>query len=202
MSFRNSPKIQYRRRIAILVALPLTLNALLYLAYRDWSLWCFRWVEWSHAEASIGVLRDTARALPTPPEWVRFSLASGFWIFGVVSFLLLTWSPSRIATRRPLSLWVGGLLAICVGSEALQALSWIPGTADWSDVLAYGIGGSLALCTAGAFPRFGSANELSRPNRSAHAASFALVAFALFLATGAIYEGAMAELVADSGLYK
>ncbi len=189
---------RYRQRVFLVVALPLVLNALLYLAYRDWSLWCFRWVEWTGGEVQIGALRGWARGLSTPPEWVRFSLASGLWMFGVVSFLTLSWDSNLASGRKSLALWIASLLTICVGSEAFQALNWIPGTADWSDVCAYILGAALAV----AFAKLRPLGTPARNGPPAALASSLLVAFAFCLATGAIYEGAMKELVAHVGLYK
>ena len=183
-----------RRQLATWVALPLTGNALLYLAYRDWSLWCFRWVEWTGGTAAVAQLRQAAAAAGDPGEFVRFSLASGLWILGVTSFLLLVWRPlgakdERQGPSRPeLTGWILAILAVCIGSEAAQAAGVIPGTADWSDVLAYTMGVALAIL------RFGRADFSLRAwpatPRQAHTASLTLVSCALLLATGAIFHGA------------
>jgi hypothetical protein len=186
-----------RRQLLTWVALPLAGNALLYLAYRDWSLWCFRWVEWGGTTEPVRRLRTIAASLGDPGEFVRFSLASGLWILGVTSFLLLVWRPlgapaeSQRADRkgRPeLFGWILLILLLCIGSEAAQATGVIPGTADWSDVLAYTAGCTLALL------RFGRADvslrAWPRTPLQAHAASLAVVGCALLLATGAIFRGA------------
>lgn len=196
MSHRSSQQKRSIPRLVMLVFVPLALNALLYLTYRDWSLWCFRWVEFGGSEDLIVGLRDLGRALPLPPEWVRYSLASGLWIFGVVSFLHMTFGPHSRAKAG----WIVGILATCVGSEVLQWLELIPGTADRIDVLAYLLGTLAASALAwrlslaeGRLPLPGGRVAVQdRP----HLAAASLVGFALLLATGAIYEGAMAELVA------
>ena len=188
MSHRNSPKKRSIPRLVLLVFLPLALNALLYLTYRDWSLWCFRWVEFAGSEDLIAGLRDLGRGLPLPPEWVRFSLASGLWIFGVVSFLHMSFGPRS----RAKSSWILGVLAICIGSEVLQGVAILPGTADLNDVLAYLVGTLAATTWAMGWSAAASNAPVTRPNLAAAG----LVGFALVLATGAIYEGAMAELVA------
>jgi hypothetical protein len=198
MSLRTSPRNRDDWPLGLWVFVPLALNALLYLAYRDWSLWCFRWVEWTGGEGPVTALRGLVRGLPTPPDWVRYSLASGLWIFGVVSFLCLVWSREGHPAPRSLRAWITGVLLLCLGSEALQALSLIPGTADWNDVAAYSIGAALALWRAQAGRPLKSKGILSRPQ----SCSALLVLFALLLATGAIYEGAMTELVAHVGLYR
>lgn len=184
-----------RRQLLSWVALPLSGNALLYLAYRDWSLWCFRWVESSGGLGAVKLLRRAATEAGDPGEFVRFSLASGLWIFGVTSFLYLVWRPLEKKTNNPLkspksmlSGWVFGIVFLCIASEAAQAVHAIPGTADWSDVLAYLTGSALA------YLRFGRADFSLRAwpvtPRQAHAASMALVSAALLLATGAIFHGA------------
>ena len=194
MSHRNSPQKHSIPRLVTLVFVPLALNALLYLTYRDWSLWCFRWVEFGGFEDLVVGLRDLGRALPLPPEWVRYSLASGLWIFGVVSFLQMTFGPRS----RAQACWILGILALCTGSEVLQWLEVLPGTADTIDVLAYVLGTLAASFWA---PRLNS-TEVRLPANYAkarpHLAAAGLVGFALLLATGAIYEGAVAELVATA----
>lgn len=176
-----------RRQLLTWVALPITGNALLYLAYRDWSLWCFRWVEWGGATGAVKGLRYLAAQAGDPGNFVRYSLASGLWILGVTSFLLLVWRPLK-APRRELVGWIFLILLLCIGSEAAQATGAIPGTADWSDVLAYALGTAVAIL------RFGRADVSLRawPTTSlqAHLASLALVGGALLLATGAIFRGA------------
>ncbi|MFT4709278.1 MAG: hypothetical protein ACI8Q9_000397 [Planctomycetota bacterium] len=188
MSHRNRTQKRSIPRMVMLVFVPLALNALLYLTYRDWSLWCFRWVEFGGSEDLIVALRDLGRALPLPPEWVRYSLASGLWIFGVVSFLHMTFGPRS----RAKSLWILSILAICIGSEVLQWASIIPGTADSIDALAYLLGTLAATIWALRIDLAEPKLPVTRP----HFAAASLVGFALLLATGAIYEGAMAELVA------
>lgn len=183
-----------RRLLLYWVLLPLGANALLYLAYRDWSLWCFRWVEWGHASGPVRALRAAAARAGDPGEFVRFSLASGLWILGVTSFLGLVWRRFPEVGRRRLGLWIAWVLCLCLGSELFQSQHWIPGTADWNDVLAYSLG-----CALG-YLRFGwtrwqpkswrspAAPEWSEPR--GHLASLLLVGGALLLATGAIFEGA------------
>lgn len=183
-----------RRLLLTWVALPLAGNALLYLAYRDWSLWCFRWVEWGHATGPVRALRRAAAQAGDPGEFVRFSLASGLWILGVTSFLSLVWRHFPAVGSRRLVLWSAWILTLCLGSELAQAQHWIPGTADWSDVLAYSLGTSVGLL------RFGWTSKQMRPEPRpvapvwseprAHLASLLLVGGALLLATGAIFEGA------------
>jgi len=176
------------RKLAAWTALPLAGNALLYLAYRDSSLWCFRWVEAGGMSAPVAGLRRVATGLGDPGEFVRFSLASGLWILGVMSFLLLTWQ--RVGAGRGLFAWAAGILGLCLGSEVAQAAGWIPGTADLGDALAYLAGTAVAFLTHHRPAR----SERSVPAGMAHVASLALVTGAMLLATGAIYAGAMGEL--------
>lgn len=181
-----------RRQLLSWVALPIAGNALLYLTYRDWSLWCFRWVEWGGTTGLVKSLRSAAASLGDPGEFVRFSLASGLWILGVTSFLLLVWrplgKPADASRGTQLYGWIFAILLLCIGSEAAQATGVIPGTADWGDVLAYVAGTSIACL------RFGRTDFSLRawPTTSlqAHLASVLVVGGALLLATGAIFRGA------------
>lgn len=171
-----------KSRSHLWIWVPVALNALLYLTWRDWSLWCFRWVEWAGASGPVRAWRGFAGELGTPPEFVRFSLASGLWLLGVGCALLWIWGP----TRRGFGL-LGALLLGCWATEAAQAAGLLVGTADWSDVLAYGAGAAVAVLRCG--PRR-AAEEGARPHRrllaSPNVASLAFVGGALLLATGAV----------------
>jgi len=176
----------HRLHLAAWTGLPLAANALCYLTWRDESLWCFRWVEALGAEAPVAALRQAAAGLGDPGEFVRFSLASGLWILGVTSFLVLVLRERR----RDLFAWSGSLLLLCLASEALQAVGRIPGTADPADALAY-VGGFLLALRLHHDPAVAPA---ATPVVRAHLACTGVVAGALLLATGAIYRGALDEL--------
>lgn len=164
-----------KSRHQLRIWIPLALNALCYLSWRDWSLWCFRWVELGHVEGPIRAWRGFIGAFGTPPEFVRFSLASGLWLFGVANALLWIWSGSA---RRHGQLLVLGLLALCWSTEAAQALGLMVGTADWSDVIAYGLGAGSALAIA--------EGQRERAHFSPRLLSCAYVGGSLLLATGAV----------------
>jgi len=162
---------------------PVALNALLYLTYRDWNLWCFRWVEWLGASAPVRAWRGFAGEFGTPPEFVRYSLASGLWLLGVGCALLWIWGP----TRRGFGL-LGALLLGCWATEAAQAAGLMVGTADWSDVFAYAAGAVGAALRFGRPDRARGRNDQAAGGRIAapHLASLAFVGGALLLATGAV----------------
>lgn len=168
--------------------IPLALNAVLYLTWRDWSLWCFRWVEWGQAEGVVRAWRSLVGGLGTPPDFVRFSLASGLWIFGVANALLWIFGAAGRGPRgRALVL---GLWLACVATEGAQALGWLIGTADWSDVLAYSAGVTGAFVLA-AFHALGGRSSFEAQlwerfgGRAPALHSALYVGGALLLATGA-----------------
>lgn len=188
-------------RRLLLIWVPLALNALLYLTWRHWSLWCFRWVEWGHSTEVVQAWRGFAHSLGTPPEFVRFSLASGLWIFGVCNALLSIWSRAPSPSQRRLGQGLCiALLVGCLATEAAQSQDWMVGTADWNDVLAYVTGAGLAFLIAdrawGTQPAPSAAgverlaatrwDRLART--SPHVLSTLIVGSALLLATGA-YPG-------------
>ena len=188
-------------RRLLLIWVPLALNALLYLTWRDWSLWCFRWVEWGQATEVVRAWRGFAGNLGTPPEFVRFSLASGLWIFGVSNALLSIWRRApRPGQRRLGQTLCLALLAGCIATEAAQAQNWMVSTADWNDVLAYVGGVGLAFFIAER--AWGTQRVLATPDSerrpasrwdrlmrtSPHVLSTLIVGSALLLATGA-YPG-------------
>lgn len=178
-----------KSRSHLWIWVPVALNALLYLTWRDWSLWCFRWVEWAGASGPVRAWRGFAGELGTPPEFVRFSLASGLWLLGVGCALLWIWGP----TRRGFGL-LGALLLGCWATEAAQAAGLMVGTADWSDVLAYGAGAAIAALRFGRRARPANAPHTAHATGATthrllatpHLASLALLGGALLLATGAV----------------
>jgi hypothetical protein len=76
--------------------------------------------------------------LQSSPEWVRFNLPDGLWIFALVLSLHLVWADED--DRKTRYRLAAGVLFASIGSEILQAMAWIGGTGDPRDAFAYAVG--------------------------------------------------------------
>ena len=116
------------------VFLPLWLGALIYVGWRSTSLRLFGWLEHAGVLELALAWRTWVKTWPyTLPEWVRYSLPDGLWLFAYLSCLRWIW---RKDWRRGW-LWFVISVGLAVGTELAQALHWLPGTFDIIDVLVY-----------------------------------------------------------------
>ena len=68
------------------------------------------------------------------PNWVRFSLPDGLWLFSFISLILITWKNEINSSNL---FWLIGLPIIALLSEIGQSISIVPGTFDWIDIAMY-----------------------------------------------------------------
>ena len=110
------------------VGLPLLAGSLIYALARDLAaLQMGHWLSLSYWETSLIL-----------PEWVRYNLPDGLWLFAALQAMRGIWQQPL---PRAAHIWIITLFGLAFGSEGLQALQLIAGTADWADVAAYAMAG-------------------------------------------------------------
>jgi hypothetical protein len=110
----------------------LLLGLLFYLAYRSDYTLSNRLLRWLCGTGNYLHLKQEARRWLLVPACLRGALPSALWCF-VVTNLLGGWKIQTPRGERPLA-WIVPLMN--AGWEAVQALHWTDGCADWLDVLA------------------------------------------------------------------
>ena len=122
--------------------LPLMIGGLIYLAFRSDTLLMFKWANAMSLDSSIIFLRELNLSNNLLPEWFLYSLPDGLWMFSYISLTLLVWG-NKITMQNVF--WIFIIPIIAIFSEIGQALQFIPGTYDTTDLIFYGLGTILPL---------------------------------------------------------
>lgn len=114
---------------------PLLIGGLIYISFRVESLRMFSWFNSiSLSEVIIRIRNYTLNYDFLIPDWVKFSLPDGLWLFSFTSLTLITWKSEINSSNL---FWLIGLPIIALLSEIGQSISIIPGTFDWIDIAMY-----------------------------------------------------------------
>lgn len=113
-------------------------GGLIYICFRIESLKMFSWFKSINISKVITTIRNYALNYELLiPDWVKFSLPDGLWLFSFISLILITWKNEINSSNL---LWLISLPIIALLSEIGQFISIIPGTFDWTDIAMYLIG--------------------------------------------------------------
>lgn len=113
------------------VTLPLVMGGLIYVGWRDENLLMFSWFHTLGLSSVVEELRAWSLN-HNIPEWVRYSLPDGCWVYSIAAHVRLVWGDDIRGV-----IW--GILGCSLGavSEVLQGVGLLQGTFDWSDLLVY-----------------------------------------------------------------
>lgn len=135
-------KKKYRTYILLNIITPLLFGITIYVFFRNDNLLFYKWLE------SIGNynftfpvsvdLTQTSMAVQIP-EWVKFSLSDGIWIYVFTSTLFAIW------IQRINVFWLSLPLLLGIVLEIAQLYKYVPGTFDSIDLIFLAIGYVLAL---------------------------------------------------------
>lgn len=118
--------------------LTILLGGFIYVFFRVESLRMFSWFNSiSLYKVIIATRNYTLNYDFLIPDWVKFSLPDGLWLFSFISLILITWKNEINSSNL---FWLIGLPIIALLSEIGQSISIIPGTFDWIDIAMYLIG--------------------------------------------------------------
>jgi len=119
----------------LFVLAPLFTGGIIYILFRSDKLLMFHWFKIIGAERLIYYLRgnDIIRTINIP-NWVRYSLPDGLWIFSYVSLIIIIWGHKYCTTNI---FWIFILPIIAIFSELGQVIGFVPGTFDPCDLFIY-----------------------------------------------------------------
>ena len=113
----------------------LLLGGLIYVSFRIESLRMFSWFNSINFSKVIYKIRMySLNYESTVPDWVKYSLPDGLWLFSFISLILITWKNEINSSNL---FWLIGLPLIALLSEIGQSISIIRGTFDWTDIAMY-----------------------------------------------------------------
>lgn len=121
-----------KRRVIQTIILPLLIGGLTYILFRADSLVMFRWFDKLGLGQIIYSIRQITYGHDILPTWFLFSLPDALWVFAFTNCMLVLWQ-DRFTLHS--TFWI--LLAPTIGifSELGQAINFIPGTFDLTDLL-------------------------------------------------------------------
>ncbi|WP_449388910.1 hypothetical protein [Chryseobacterium lineare] len=122
----------------------LFLGGLIYLIFRTERLIMFRWVEYLKLSDVITNLQKIS-TLYILPDWFKYSLPDGLWIYSYTAILLEIWK--QTVTKQNV-FWILSIPSTAVLSEFFQLLKILPGTFDLIDLIFYFVGILIPLCYA------------------------------------------------------
>ena len=118
--------------------LSLSTGGLIYILFRSSTLKMFGWFTSLGMTDIINSARNLSLSYSSDlPNWIKFSLPDGLWIFSYVCLLLLIWSDNGI--KKSIH-WVLIIPIIAIFSEVGQLSNIVPGTFDPIDLVFYLLG--------------------------------------------------------------
>lgn len=84
----------------------------------------------------INLINIDALLNSNPPDWFKYSLPDGLWLYALLSAIIFIW---KRKFSRQLFRWLLLAISLSFFSEVLQAYKVIPGTFDPNDLIAYSI---------------------------------------------------------------
>jgi hypothetical protein len=127
--------ISKSHHFCLFVLLPILIGGLIYILFRSDKLLMFYWFKTIGIGQPIRFLRNTDFIKNSNvPNWIKYSLPDGLWIFSYVSSMILIWNYkiSKISV-----IWIFILPVIAVSSEFGQLFKVVPGTFDINDLAIY-----------------------------------------------------------------
>ncbi len=119
----------------LFVLFPIIMGGLIYVLFRSDKLLMFRWFKIIGINQLVIFLRNTAFIKATiVPNWIKYSLPDGLWVFSYVSLMILIWGCEISKTT---AFWIFIIPAIAILSEFGQLFKIVPGTFDFNDIAVY-----------------------------------------------------------------
>ena len=125
----TSYKMRKSTFLTIHIILPLLIGLIIYALFRNGDLKIYEWLEAIGYKASFDFNLLGSRLATHIPNWLKFSLSDGIWIYVFTSSIFLIWS------HKVNTFWLITPLVIGIGLELSQLYKFIPGTFDYVDLL-------------------------------------------------------------------
>ena len=122
-------------RFCFFVLLPIVIGGLIYILFRSDKLLMFHWFKTIGLGQPVKFLRNIDSIKNNIiPNWIKYSLPDGLWVFSYVSLMLLIWD-NKIS--KPTGVWIFIVPVIAIMSEFGQLFKLVPGTFDLIDLAVY-----------------------------------------------------------------
>lgn len=115
--------------LTIHIILPLLIGFIIYGLFRNGDLKIYKWLETMGYKASSDFNLLGSQLATYIPNWSKFSLSDGIWMYVFTSSMFLVWS------HKVNMFWLIMPLVIGIGLELSQLYEFIPGTFDYVDLL-------------------------------------------------------------------
>lgn len=125
--------------VGIHVVLPIVLGSLIYVLWRDRSLWVFDWLDALGLTDLTMKLRLAAQPVTAwLPHCVLYCLPDGLWVYALVASMAQIWREQKGVVCFA---WLATGPVLGCGGELGQLTGLVPGTFDYTDLM---------LCLTGA----------------------------------------------------
>jgi len=113
--------------VLLLVVLPIVLGSTIYFQFRGY-----------HSD----LIPFHLRIRDFFPDWVKYNLPDGLWLFAFLSAISIIWSRDCQSSKM---IWIILAMILSIVSEIFQYFEILPGTFDICDLIAYFLAMSLFL---------------------------------------------------------
>jgi hypothetical protein len=125
------------------IIFPVLLGTLIYIIFRDTSLWVFDWIKWLSLDKYVLEMREEcACLLPYLHPIVLYALPDALWIYSFLYLMVALWIHEKGKVK-----WIFiSLPILCgIGGELGQFVNLVPGTFDVWDLIVSILASGLAL---------------------------------------------------------
>ena len=133
LEYRKSLTVGKLKRLELIIfhiIFPLLLGGGIYVAFRSKSLILFRWFDKINISGFTNVIRDILDpCINNIPNWVKFSLPDGLWVYAFSSSFLIIWNQDF----KTVKYWLLIPLLTFTFIELFQHFKIISGTCDLVD---------------------------------------------------------------------
>ena len=112
--------------------IPMLIGGFIYILFREDNLLMFNWFNSLGMKNLIDFFREHTLSINLIPNWIKFSLPDGIWIYSLTSLMLIIWYKDSSKTKY-IWLLIGPILGI--SAELGQLINIVPGTFDNTDLI-------------------------------------------------------------------
>ena len=114
------------------IIIPMLIGGFIYILFREDNLLMFNWFNSLGMKNLIDFFQEHTLLKNLIPNWIKFSLPDGIWIYSLTSLMLIIWYKDSSKTKY-IWLLIGPILGI--SAELGQLINIVPGTFDNTDLI-------------------------------------------------------------------
>ena len=114
------------------IIIPMLIGGFIYILFREDNLLMFNWFNSLGMKNLIDFFQEYTLSKNLIPNWIKFSLPDGIWIYSLTSLMLIIWYKDSNKTKY-IWLLIGPILGI--SAELGQLINIVPGTFDNTDLI-------------------------------------------------------------------